>query len=142
MNRWIHSAFGISAAGLLVLLATHGKSLVGVLGAAWSLLLSVANEAPVGWGAFALALLLAIVVQPYLRQALPAMRCELSREFLVESAALAVGFAVMWLQRSTLTGALLGVLAGLAAPLLQKGITAGVRLAQRAIAANRKAPPP
>ena len=32
MNRWVHSVFGLSLAGLVVLLATHGPALIGVLG--------------------------------------------------------------------------------------------------------------
>ena len=32
MNRWVHSVFGLSLAGLLVLLATHGPALIGVFG--------------------------------------------------------------------------------------------------------------
>ncbi len=132
MNRWVHSVFGLSLAGLLVLLATHGPALIGVFGDAWALLLRVLAEAPAGLLSFALALTLAVVAQPWLRGALPVMRCELSREFLIESAALAIGFGVMWLQRPTLTGALLGGLAGLAAPYVQKGLTATFRLSQRA----------
>jgi hypothetical protein len=132
MNRWIHSVFGLSLAGLLVLLATHGPALIGVTGDAWALLLRVVAEAPAGLWSFGLALALAVVAQPWLRGALPVMRCELSREFLIESAALAIGFGVMWLQKPTLTGALLGGLAGLAAPYVQKGLTAVFRLSQRA----------
>jgi len=133
MNAWLKSTLGISAAGLLVLLAANGKALVDVLLAAWLFLLKLAATAPLGVSSFALALALAVLVQPFVRRWIaPLVACTASRDFLVESAALAVGFAVMWGQLRSINGALLGILAGLLAPYVHKGAAALLALAWRA----------
>jgi hypothetical protein len=132
MNNFFKSSLGISAAGLLVLLATNGAALVGAAGGAWTFLLTLAHTAPLGLSSFLLALALGIAVQPFLRKWLPDLRCHASREFLIESAALAIGIGVMWGQLRTLSGLLLGILAGLFAPYAQKGLAAGFALLSQA----------
>jgi hypothetical protein len=132
MNNFFKSTLGISAAGLLVLLAANGAALVAAAGGAWTFLLTLAHTAPLGLSSFALALALGIAVQPFLRKWLPDLGCHASREFLIESAALTIGILVMWGQLRTLGGLLLGILAGLMAPYAQKGLAAVGGLLYRA----------
>lgn len=124
MNRWIQSTLGLSFAALIALVAAHGVKFFEALQAAWLFLLKLAEGAPMGLTSFLLALALATVSQPYLRRVLPAMRCDRTREFLVESVALAIGVLVMWVQLRTVQGMLLGLLVGFVAPYLQKAIVA------------------
>lgn len=132
MNNFFKSTLGISVAGLLVLLASNGAALVGAAGGAWTFLLTLAHTAPLGLSSFVLALALAVGVQPFLRKWLPELRCHASREFLIESAALAIGIGVMWLQLRSLSGLLLGILAGFMAPYAQKGLAMVGALLRRA----------
>jgi hypothetical protein len=132
MNNFFKSMLGISLAGFLVLLASNGAALVDAAGGAWTFLLTLAHTAPLGLSSFVLALALGIAAQPFLRKWLPALQCHASREFIVESVALAIGIAVMWVQLRSLSGLLLGILAGLLAPYVQKGFAAVAGLLYRA----------
>ena len=79
-----------------------------------------------------LALALGVVSRPFLLRYLPAMPCRASRDFVIDASALVIGFGVMFGQLRTLSGALLGLLAGFAAPLVARGIAAvlGIRRPQ------------
>lgn len=129
MNKWLQGTLGISAAGLLVLLASNGKALVDVALGVWLFLLKLCDTAPMGLASFALAFAIAVFSQPFVHRALRELHCEASREFLSMCGGLAVGMIVMLLQLPTTKGALLGILAGLLAPLAWKGIDALAGLA-------------
>lgn len=124
MNKWLQGTLGISAAGLLVLLATNGKALVDVALGVWLFLLKLSETAPMGLASFALALAIAVFSQPFLRRALRELHCDASRDFLCMCGALVIGLGVMCLQLPTTKGALLGILAGLLAPIAWKGADA------------------
>lgn len=140
MNSLVKSMIGTGITGLIVIMALHGAAFVEAMNAAWLFLLKAADDAPLGLSSFFLAMALAIASQPFLRKWLPAMPCRQSREFLVESTALVIGVAVMWLQLHTLYGLLLGLLAGLVAPYIQKGFAAAIALAYRAYVGKPDAP--
>ena len=138
MNAVAKSTVGMSLAGIVVLLAMYGAAFWSALEAGWLFLLKLADTAPLGLTSFLMALEMAIAVQPFLRKwVAPHVHCQDSRDFLVESAALAVGVLVMWAQTRSLQGLLLGLLAGLLAPYLLKGITATLLLAYRAYVGER-----
>lgn len=139
MNGGVKSVFGVSLAGLFIVLAANGAAFVQAAQAAWLFLLNLSTTAPLGVSSFFMASALAIVSQPFLRKWLPHLRCPMSREFIIESAALAIGVGVMWAQLHTLNGLLLGLLAGFSAPYIQKGIAACIALAARAFAGGQKA---
>jgi hypothetical protein len=117
----------ITSAGLVALLtavAMNGDKVLQVVVGTWLFLLKLSETAPLGLSSFLLALALAITSRPFLLRYLPPMPCRQSRDFVVDLIALAIGFGVMFAQLRTLDGALLGILAGFAAPLLAKGIGA------------------
>jgi hypothetical protein len=124
MNGMMKSTLGISVAGLFVLVATHGAAFFEVMQGAFAFLVTLAKDAPMGLSSFLLALALATASQPFLRHAVKTLRWPWVSDFLFEVAALVIGFGVMWGQLRTLSGALLGILAGLLAPLLFKAIKA------------------
>jgi hypothetical protein len=133
MKGPVKSLLGISGAGLIVLLAVNGAAFVEAMQAAWLFLLKLAATAPLGLSSFVLASALAIAMQPFVRKWIaPVVHCKASHDFIVESCALAVGVGVMWLQTRSLDGLLLGVLAGLSAPYMLKGLTALWLLGMRA----------
>lgn len=133
MNKFFKSTLGISAAGLLVLLAANGAALVDAALGAWQFLLTLADTAPLGLSSFVLALALAVAAQPFVRKWIaPRVGCVPSREFVIESAALAIAVVVMWIQTRDLSGLLLGILAGFAAPYVQKALAALGALGYRA----------
>jgi len=116
-----------TSAGFIALfaaIALNGSKVIEVALGAWLFLLNLSETAPLGLSSFLLALSLAIVSRPFLLRYVPAWRCPASRDFVIDSAALAIGFGVMFGQLRTLDGALLGILAGFAAPLLAKGLAA------------------
>ena len=142
MNGLAKSQLCTTVAGLIVLLAMYGAGFVEAMQASWLFLLKLADTAPLGLSSFALALALAIAAQPFLRKwVAPYVRCEHSRDFIVESAALAIAVGVMWLQTRSLDGLLLGLLAGLSAPYMLKGIVAVAALSYRAYVGEPDARP-
>lgn len=119
---WTVTWAGIAAA--VTLLAANGAKVIEFITGAWLFLLKLSDTAPLGLTSFVLALALAVASRPFLLRYLPAMLCHASREFVIDSAALLTGVAVMVLQLRTLNGVLLGLLAGFAAPLVARGIAA------------------
>jgi hypothetical protein len=143
MNNWLKSTIGVSLAGFIIILAANGAAFFEALQAGWLFLLKLGASAPLGLSSFLLALAMAVAAQPFLRKWLPQhVRCIESREFLIESIALAIGIGVMYGQLRTLNGLLLGILAGLLAPYLQKGIAMLVALSLRATVGDPHLPPP
>ncbi len=124
MNRtgWTITWAGIAAA--VTLLATNGAALLEVVAGVWLFLLKLSDTAPLGLASFLLALGLGVLSRPFLLRYLPPMPCHSSREFVIDTAALVIGVGVMFGQLRTLNGALLGLLAGFAAPLVARGIAA------------------
>jgi hypothetical protein len=141
VNKFFKSTLGVSLAGLIVLLATNGAALVNAALGAWQFLLTLADTAPLGLSSFVLALALAVAAQPFVRKWIaPRVACLASREFVIESAALVIAIAVMWIQTRDLSGLLLGILAGFAAPYVQKALAALGALAYRAYVGEPDAP--
>lgn len=115
----------ITSASLIAVigaLALNGGKLIEVATGVWLFLLKLSDTAPLGLSSFLLALSLSVVSRPFLLRYLPAMPCRASRDFLIDLAALLIGFGVMFGQLRTLDGALLGLLAGFAAPLVARGL--------------------
>lgn len=131
LNNWFKGTFGVTAAAMFVILAANGQNLVGSIRAFGLFVIELLSTAPLGFLSFLLALALAIVVQAPLTRWLPPMPCRTSREFVIESCSLAVGFGIMLAQMPTLMGGLLGLLIGFLAPYLFKGGAALVGLASR-----------
>lgn len=129
MSNWFKTTFGVSAAGLFVLLAANGKNLAEAIRAFAMFGVELLATAPLGVLSFMLALALAVAVQAPLNRWLPKMPCHQSREFVVETLVLFVGFGVMVVQMPTLMGGLLGLLIGFLAPYLFKGGAALVSMA-------------
>lgn len=133
MNGFLKSAAWSAVFGVVYLFAAHGKAFFEAMHAGWLFFVKVTSDAPLGLSSFLLALALATASQPFLTRWMPALKCPLSREFLIESAALVIGLGVMWAQLRTLPALMLGTLAGLLAPYLHKGLHALVSLTARAI---------
>lgn len=124
MNKtgWTITWAGIAAA--LTLLATNGAALLEVITGVWLFLVKLSDTAPLGLASFLLALGLGVASRPFLLRYMPPMPCRQSRDFVIDTAALVIGVGVMFAQLRTLNGALLGLLAGFAAPLVARGIAA------------------
>lgn len=122
MKGWKITSTAVIA--VLGAVALNGGKPVEVATGAWLFLLNLSKTAPLGLSSFLLALALAVASRPFLLRYLPAMPCHASREFVIDTVALLTGFAVMFGQLRTLNGALLGLLAGFAAPLVARGIAA------------------
>lgn len=133
MNGAVKSITGLSLAGLIVLLSVHGPAFFEAMSAAWLFLLKLSAEAPLGLWSCLLALSLATASQPFLRRWVPALRCPLSRDFIIESAALVIGVGVMWAHHQALSSLLLGILVGLVSPYMHKGLSAGCGLLWRSL---------
>ena len=131
MNEWIKRTLGVSAAGLLIILASNGKALVDALYAAWLFLLKLSASAPLGLASFALALALAVAAQAFVQRLLESVQCARSRETVLSAVALVFGFGVMFLQLRTTFGALLGLLAGFTGPFAYQALGALVGLIRR-----------
>lgn len=112
---------GVAAA--IALLAANGGKLLEVATGAVLFLHNLSATAPLGTWSFFLALGLGVLSRPYLVRYVPPCpgRPE-RREFLIDAAAWVIGVGVMFGQLRTLNGALLGLLAGFAAPMVAKAI--------------------
>lgn len=124
MNGIVKSTLGISIGGLLVLIATNGPALAEALNGLWLVLLKFSETAPLGLSSFLLSLALGVASQPFLRRWMPALRCPLSRDFLIDSSAIVIALAVMLAQMRSLQGWMLGLLAGFMAPHVFRGLAA------------------
>lgn len=124
MNGAAKSGIVVALTALVTLIATQGAAFVESLGAFWLFVLKLTDDAPLGLSSFLLAFSLAVASQPFLRRWVPALKCPLSRDFIIESAALAIAVAVMWTQMRTLPGIMLGMFSGFVAPYAHKGLGA------------------
>lgn len=124
MNKWLQSTLGVSAAALMVLLASNGKALVEALEAAWLFLMKLVETAPMGLASFAMALTMAVLAQGFIARLADQLKCASSREVVKSAVSLLFGFAVMYLQLPTVKGALLGLLAGFAGPFAFQAVAA------------------
>lgn len=124
MNKWLQSTLGVSAAALMVLLASNGKALVEALEAAWLFLMKLVETAPMGLASFAMALTMAVLAQAFIARLADQLKCASSREVVKSAVSLLFGFAVMYLQLPTVKGALLGLLAGFAGPFAFQAVAA------------------
>lgn len=129
MNKTITWS-GIAAAAALI--AANGAKVIEVALGVWLFLLKLTETAPLGLASFALALALGVASRPFLLRYLPATPCRTSRDFIVDASALVIGLGVMFVQLRTLNGALLGLLAGFAAPLVARAIGALLGLTRSA----------
>ena len=132
MNRRGWTITGAGIVTVLAGLALHGGKLLEVAKGSWLFLLALSDTAPLGLASFLLALALGVLSRPFLLRYLPAMPCHSSREFVIDASALLTGVLVMYLQLRTLNGALLGLLAGFAAPLVARCLAAVWALTLRA----------
>jgi hypothetical protein len=136
MSEPSKTTVGVGSVSLLAVIAAIAANLKpiaeGVM-VLWNVLAAYTKGATLGMSSFFLALTLAMLSQPYLRRWLPDLRCHLSREWIIESAALAIGVGIMWGQLQTTLGALAGIVAGLLAPYLQKLVEALWNLGARAL---------
>jgi hypothetical protein len=139
MNGIIKSTIGVSLAGFVVLLATYGKQLAESINALWILTLEASKSAPMGLVSFMIALGLATLSRWFLRKWVPDLKCPLSRDFIIDAAALVMGVTVVWLQMQggdaldRLNALWIGLAAGLFAPLLYNGLAAVFGLLGRAL---------
>ena len=132
----------ITAAGFVAVLgaiALNAKPLIDAAAAGWAFLGKATSSTPLGLGAFLIALGLATASQPFLRRVSPLLRCAATRELLIQSAALVIAVAAMWLlmqdqgPKARLYALLLGAFAGFVAPYLFLAIQALIGLAWRAL---------
>lgn len=128
MNRWLQSAFGVTAATLLVLLASHGKALVEAIEAAFLFLFKLSETAPMGLASFMLSLALCVAALASFQRIAAAIKCDRSREVVMSALSLLIGFSVMFLQLRTVQGALLGLLAGFSGPFVYQAVAALIGL--------------
>lgn len=91
--------------------------------AAWGFLILISGG-PLGVYAAAAALLGSMGVTQYAKRYLPATPCHASRDFIIDSIALAAGVLCAWLPMQNVNGMLLGLLAGFASPYFWKGTAA------------------
>lgn len=135
------NVLGVSLAGLFVLFAMHG---VGFFTSAEAGLLfadKMLEGAPLGLWSFLLALGLGVASRPFLLKWTPELECPVSRDLLIDVAAVAIGIGVMWGQLRTLNGLLLGCLAGFTAPYLYKAGHALIAVAWKRIQGVRRVQP-
>jgi hypothetical protein len=143
MNKTAAAAGSASITTLLILFAMHGKGAGEALMGLWLVLNKFTEDAPFGLVSFLLALALAIGFAPFLRKWLPGrVSHPEARRFAVDVGPILVGFLVMWLQLRTLPGLMSGILAGLAAPPIQKGLAALWALAGRSLGLAAAPPEP
>ena len=133
MNTAVKSTLIATLLVLFTTFAANGKEFIDAATAAWLFLLRLADDAPLGLVSFLLAVSLAAAAQPFVRRYL-VVRCEHSRDFIADSAALVIGVAVMWAQLRSLDALLLGLLAGFMAPWVYRGIAALCGLVARRLA--------
>lgn len=134
MNNKAAAVGSASITTLLILFAMHGKGAGEALMGLWLVLAAFTKDAPLGLVSFLLALALAMGFAPFLRKWLPGKESNPElRRFAIDLGPIVVGVVVMWLQLRTLPGLMSGILAGLAAPPLQKGLSALWALAGRSL---------
>lgn len=135
MNDWLKNAIGLSFGGLLIILAGNTKALIEGLLASWLFLLKLVDTAPMGLASFALALALAVSGQAFVQRILPRVnRAQMrQREASISLLGLAIAFAVMFVQLRTTYGALLGLLAGFAAPVAYQAVEGLLALLRRKV---------
>lgn len=139
MNNWVKSTLGVSLAAFLVLIATYGAQLVEAIKALWLLLIEASKTAPLGLSSFGVAFGLAVLSRWFLRKWIPHLKCPLSRDFIIDGAALLIGVSVTWLQMAAnapidrLNALWIGLAAGLSAPLAYNFFAALVGLIGRAM---------
>ena len=139
MNNWLKGSLGVGFAGFIVLLAQYGEKLALAIKALWILTLEASQDAPLGLSAFFIALGLAVLSRWFLRKWVPHLKCPLSRDFIIDAAALLTGITVVWLQMqgagpiARLNALWIGLAAGLSAPLLYNFLAALGGLAGRAL---------
>lgn len=123
MNSWVKSTLGVSVAAFIVLIATYGAQLAEAVKALWLLTLEASKTAPLGLASFVIAFALAVLSRWFLRKWIPRLKCPLSRDFIIDGAALLIGMSVSWLQMAAntpvdrLNALWIGLAAGLSAPL-------------------------
>lgn len=124
---------GTTLAGLFVLFALHGTGFFESAQAGLIFAGRLTEGAWLGFWSFLLALALGIASRPFLLKWTPDFECPLSRDLLIDAAAVLIGIVVMWGQHRTLNGLLLGMLAGFTAPYLYKGGRAVVQMAWKRV---------
>lgn len=124
MNEKAKAVSAASVAGLFVLFAAHGEAFFrGALGA-WKFLQAISENANLGIGAFFWAIAFSTLLQLALRRWVPEGRNRHARTLIGDLLALAVAVHVGWLQLPGRNGVMIGLLAGLSAPLLTRIVLA------------------
>lgn len=142
MNNWMKSTLGVTAAGLIVLIATYGKQLAEAFRALWLFTVEMSDSAPLGLTTFAIALSIATLSRWFVRKWVPHLKCPLSRDFIVDASALLIAVTVTLLQMwgggpsARLSALWAGIGAGLLAPLLYNGLAAVFGLIGRTLQAK------
>lgn len=114
------------------LIAANGDKLLEVATGAVLFLGALSESAPWGTWSFLLALGLGVLSRPYLVRYVPPCPAQpVRREFVIDAIAWLIGVGVMYGQLRTLNGALLGLLAGFAAPMLAKALGVLLGLSRR-----------
>lgn len=136
MNEFSKWFTGTSVIGFIAVFALHGEAFFAALGALPTLLAAWSDHLPFGLRSFALSFALAALVFSYIRRSFV---CRQRREFVAEAMALSTALSVTLLQQYVATGvedpapgALLqavwvGLLAGLAAPFVVRGMMSVTR---------------
>ena len=143
MNELTKWFTGTSLIGFIAVFALHGEAFLRALGALPALISAYSANLPFGLKSFALSFALAALVFSYIRRS---CTCRQRREFIAEAMALCTALSVTLLQQyldpttssktpSVLLSAVwVGLLAGLGAPFLVRGMMSVTR--------RRKSSPP
>lgn len=129
----IRSLFGVSGAGLLVLLSTHGKALLDALAGIPVLLERWSAPSALGMWSILAGLILPIGLDFTLDRWLPAWRNAHARMAAIEAVTAVSAVAVVFALLPTLPGLMLGIGCGMFAPPIARLIRAGSAFVRRQV---------
>lgn len=130
MDKRLQTVFGVGFGGLLALFALHGRALLDVLMAMPDVAAAFAARMPLGAWSFLIALACAAGIYAFLLRWLPSCGNGHRPHFASESMAILTAMLAALVQQSSsspthlMRAVLLGLVAGLAAPWLVRGLEA------------------